>query len=572
MSYTVNYADLSKIPLIVEDGTVNATTDITLVGRSVTGFGEYIAQNFVSILENFSSTTPPPRPITGQTWFDTTNNELKVYTVRDKWKTVDGVYISETTPSDNDNGDFWFKSSTKTFSIYNNNEWIPLVDTDPENRMVGRIRYDTNNNPRKTVECLVNNRIVFIASSDSEEWTPQTTGVNLERLPTGELMTTEYPVIKRGINLNVLQTYNIYNFEITELNSLIFDVGRGTVFLENSIYDGDGSGITLRSSINPVNGSIFSVRNLENAAKLWVGNSITSPGNNKFAVGATTIGGEFNEESYSIILDTDGTITAKRAVGDWVATEQEAVERTNNEKIITPFTAGVLINNEISNRIASTQLANAGLDNTKIMTPSTTRQSIFSLIPSSDVAIAGNDNQTLMTPALVKQVINNFITTEEFNNATTEVVTPAAPPPVKQYFQENLQSSGLSGTHITITVEAHPNDPYRYIIGGVLNWEVSYNEDSDVSGSSIAEIYVNETPSDPEQAYLLSSVSQSWFFPSSGSTSGTLFVPQKEIVFSNGLANDISISLRGRYTTTRFNGLSYGHRGSSLSATGYYIG
>ena len=573
MSYTVKYTDLSKLPLIVEDGTVNATTDVSLVGRSVTGYGEYIAQNFLNILENFSSSTPPQRPITGQTWFDTENNQLKVFTIRSKWKPIDGVYISENTPSDNDDGDFWFKPSSKTFSIYNSNQWIPLVDTDPENRMIGRIRYDTNDNPRKTVECIVNNRIVFVVSSDEDEWTPQTSGVNLQRLPSGSLMTTEYPTLKRGINLNALQSYNIYNYEITELNSLIFDVGRGTVFLENSPYDGDGSGITLRSNINPINGSIFSVRNLEHDAKLWIGNSLTTVGNNKFAVGTPPLGGEFNVETYNTIIDTDGTISANRVIGTWVATEEEANARTNNEKIITPFTAGRMANIAITDRISTLELAQAGVDNTTIMTPFLTKRVVNNLIASIDVATAGDDNETLMTPALVKKVVDDLLKSDDFTEATNDAVTPAPPPPVKQYFQENLQSRGVSGAHITIGFDPHPDDPYRYLINGTLSWRVSYNEDSDVNVVIIGEIYANETSfTDPSQAYLVSSASAPAFFASSGSQTGTINIPQKEIVFPNGLDPEFSIQLVGRYTTTRFNGLSYLHTGSSLGATGYYIG
>jgi len=97
------------------------------------------------------------------------------------------------------------------------------------------------------------------------------------------------------------------------------NVGRGDVYLENNIYDNqDGSGITLRTSNNPTNGSILSVRSSGQAARLWVGQSITSVGANNFYVGTDSIDATLNP---AIQLKADGTITAN---GGWAGTSSSA--------------------------------------------------------------------------------------------------------------------------------------------------------------------------------------------------------------------------------------------------------
>ena len=51
MSYTINLTNGSTLTSVV-DGQINQTaTDLTLIGKNYTGFGEYINENFIKILE-----------------------------------------------------------------------------------------------------------------------------------------------------------------------------------------------------------------------------------------------------------------------------------------------------------------------------------------------------------------------------------------------------------------------------------------------------------------------------------------------------------------------------------------
>lgn len=79
MSYSINKSN-GDLLVTLEDGTADLnSTSLALIGRNFAGYGEYFNENFVKLLENFSRSTQPANPLTGQLWYDSTNKILKVY-------------------------------------------------------------------------------------------------------------------------------------------------------------------------------------------------------------------------------------------------------------------------------------------------------------------------------------------------------------------------------------------------------------------------------------------------------------------------------------------------------------
>jgi len=106
MAYIINKTDGSQIS-VVEDGTIDQTTDLKLVGKNYAGYGEIQNENFVHLLENFSSANQPSRAIRGQIWFDAGTSKLKFYDGT-KFRTTGGAEVSATQPSGLTEGDFWW--------------------------------------------------------------------------------------------------------------------------------------------------------------------------------------------------------------------------------------------------------------------------------------------------------------------------------------------------------------------------------------------------------------------------------------------------------------------------------
>ena len=97
MSYQLNKTDGTLLLDLIDGQIDTASTNLTLVGRNYTGYGEYFNENFIRLLENFSNTAAPSNPLTGQTWWDNADQRLKVYdgTV---WKASGGPIVQNTRP------------------------------------------------------------------------------------------------------------------------------------------------------------------------------------------------------------------------------------------------------------------------------------------------------------------------------------------------------------------------------------------------------------------------------------------------------------------------------------------
>ena len=95
MAYTVNKTS-GAVLTTISDGTIDTTTDLILIGKNYAGYGEFLNENAVKLLENFANTSAPSSPLAGQMWWDTTNGLLKVYNGT-TFKTVSSSTAAATT-------------------------------------------------------------------------------------------------------------------------------------------------------------------------------------------------------------------------------------------------------------------------------------------------------------------------------------------------------------------------------------------------------------------------------------------------------------------------------------------
>ena len=123
MSYTITKSDGSTLPTI-PDGTLDtSSTNLALPGPNFVGYGQYLNQNLVHLLENFSSNTVPSGTnVQGQLWFDKFHQRLNVYTTNG-FVPVAGITNSGTRPVITNDGEFWFDTYNNQFYVSNSSTW-----------------------------------------------------------------------------------------------------------------------------------------------------------------------------------------------------------------------------------------------------------------------------------------------------------------------------------------------------------------------------------------------------------------------------------------------------------------
>jgi hypothetical protein len=175
MAYTINLTD-GTIFATIPDGTINTSSSMTLIGKNYAGYGQFLDDNFIHLLENSSNTTAPSAPLTGQLWWDSGNNLLKVYNGT-LFKTISAATASTSAPSSNSTGDLWFDTTNQQLKVWTGSAWLLVgpaftAGTGTTGAIPDTI-VDNTNVSHVVIKMYVNNNIVAIVSKDSA-FTPQT--------------------------------------------------------------------------------------------------------------------------------------------------------------------------------------------------------------------------------------------------------------------------------------------------------------------------------------------------------------------------------------------------------------
>ena len=210
MPYTVNKTNSSSSPnkYTVQDGVVNTQTDLSFIGKGYAGYGESIAENFLHVLENFSNTTAPSKPIEGQLWWDSTNSKLQVYNGT-AWQTAGGSapYQSDA-PSGLAAGDIWIDSDTGQMYFYNGSASVlvgPPSSTGTTNGFTYDSILDSSDTTQNITKWFNDGNLIAIISED--EFTPK-------------VSIGGFASIKKGITLSTAISGNKFQGTSTDADAL----------------------------------------------------------------------------------------------------------------------------------------------------------------------------------------------------------------------------------------------------------------------------------------------------------------------------------------------------------------
>jgi hypothetical protein len=209
MSYTITLTN-GNILATIPNGTINTTAcSQTLVGKNYAGYGQFLDDNFVHLLENFANSTGPTNPLIGQLWFNTTTSVLQVRNSVG-WKTLGGSQAASVAPTNNSQGDLWYNTTAQQLYVWTGSAWLlvgPIYNQQTGiTGAIANVIVDNTATSHVVVELYVNNEIVGFISQDAT-FTPQTA------IP-------GFPTVKPGITLaSVLTTGQVPLFNGTATNS-----------------------------------------------------------------------------------------------------------------------------------------------------------------------------------------------------------------------------------------------------------------------------------------------------------------------------------------------------------------
>jgi hypothetical protein len=121
MAYIINKFNGEQL-IVLEDGTIDTTTSLGLVGRNYVGYGETQNENFVYLLENFANISPPSRPLVGQLWFDTVNKVVNVYDGIN-WYPIGNALLRNTAPTNPNLGAMWLDTNANQLKLWLGTGW-----------------------------------------------------------------------------------------------------------------------------------------------------------------------------------------------------------------------------------------------------------------------------------------------------------------------------------------------------------------------------------------------------------------------------------------------------------------
>jgi hypothetical protein len=295
MSYTISLTD-GNVFATIADGTINNSSSMTLVGKNYAGYGQFLDTNFIHLLENSSNTIAPGSPLTGQLWWDSGNGLLKVCYDGTNFKNISAATSGSTAPSGSSSviGDLWYDTTNQQLNVYTGTAWLLVGPqaTSGQGTSGAIVATITDNNTvnHVVVELWVNNSIVGMISKDAffVPGTSVTGGWGIQTIYPGITLATnvggQVPLFNGTATIaQTLLGYNANAFMKTGSNTST--TGTLSVLNNSGLYVGQNSDFNV--SVN-ANTSSVTLRNQTTNANLNIGVNVGGSPTNSIIIDGST--------------------------------------------------------------------------------------------------------------------------------------------------------------------------------------------------------------------------------------------------------------------------------------------
>ena len=263
----------------LQDGTYNNTsTSLTLVGKNYPGYGQFLNENFIYLLENFSNGTAPEHSLPGQLWWDSNKKALNINSsdtvgATPIWTKLAAGSSGTAAPQSPQIGDLWWDTGVTQLKVWGGATWVVVgpaftTTTGQTGALADIIVGSTGGveSSHVVVKFFVSNKLAAILSTDAT-FTPTTAIAG-------------FSVIRPGFNLNTLLNPSLvyYGDSQTALN---LKVGGVDVAAANFVRSDVSVPLTTKLSVASSLG--IEIGTAANA-------SLTIDGSQNFAITSTKAG------------------------------------------------------------------------------------------------------------------------------------------------------------------------------------------------------------------------------------------------------------------------------------------
>jgi hypothetical protein len=358
MAYTVNKTDSSASPNLytVQDSVVNTETDLSLIGKGYAGYGESIAENFLHLLENFSNTAAPTKPIIGQLWYDSENSKLKVYNGTSFQTAGGNAPYQSLAPASLAQGDIWIDSDTGQLFFYNGSSSVligPPGTTGNTNGFTYDSILDSSDDTQNITKWYNDGNLIAIISEDT--FTPKVTISGFATITKGITLSTSITGLKfagTASDSDALGDINFANYLTSNAN----DTTSGTLGIVNDSGMTVGADSDLSVTVDST-GVIFT-NNIQDTDISFKVNDGGAPSTTVMTIDGTNSRVGIGTTSPTEALDVSGVIKATSFSG--ALTGNVTGTLTGTSTLDLPLAGGTMTGTLISRAI--TPAANTTYD------------------------------------------------------------------------------------------------------------------------------------------------------------------------------------------------------------------
>jgi hypothetical protein len=264
VSYKLNKTDGSLLVDLVDGSLDTTSTDISLIGKNYSGFGESINENFIKILENFANTSAPSLPLKGQLWFDSTESRLKVYDGTN-FRTSGGPIVQNSQPGVGVvAGDLWINNATKQLHFYDGTNFNlagPIYTSDQGKSGFETLTIlDTQNNSKTIVKFSIGGTLIGVFS-------------NNEFTPAAAYAITGLASIKKGFN--IISTVSDFVFRGSADSAAALVDNAGVSKSASQFLSADSNSVTT-GTVTVANSGGITIGTAQNNIQKVVGTSVVN--------------------------------------------------------------------------------------------------------------------------------------------------------------------------------------------------------------------------------------------------------------------------------------------------------